>query len=132
MNRFSRTLSVPQLTVEEEANWFWAKTYAGDRYKFEDGTFKPDGSTDLSEVASYFNAAGFDFAQGAKAAAFNFFVNGITGYGKENNAPKLAFVFKTGDDGVSADRRLSLYPVTRRQKVKLQARRIWKPARAVT
>ena len=105
MNRFSRTLSVPQLTVEEEANWFWAKTYAGDRYKFEDGTFKPDGSTDLSEVASYFNAAGFDFAQGAKAAAFNFFVNGITGYGKENNAPKLAFVFKTGDDGVSADRR---------------------------
>jgi len=56
-------------------------------------------------VASYFNAAGFDFAQGAKAAAFNFFVNGITGYGKENNAPKLAFVFKTGDDGVSADRR---------------------------
>ena len=40
--------------------------------------------------ASYFNAAGFDFAQGAKAAAFNFFVNGITGYGKENNAPKLA------------------------------------------
>lgn len=105
MNRFSRTLSVPQLTVEEEANWFWAKTYAGDRYKFEDGTFKPDGNTDLSEVASYFNAAGFDFAQGAKAAAFNFFVNGITGYGKENNAPKLAFVFKTGDDGVSADRR---------------------------
>lgn len=105
MNRFSRTLSVPQLTVEEEANWFWAKTYAGDRYKFEDGTFKPDGSTDLSEVASYFNAAGFDFTQGAKAAAFNFFVNGITGYGKENNAPKLAFVFKTGDDGVSADRR---------------------------
>lgn len=105
MNRFSRTLSVPQLAVEEEANWFWAKTYAGDRYKFEDGTFKPDGSTDLSEVASYFNAAGFDFAQGAKAAAFNFFVNGITGYGKENNAPKLAFVFKTGDDGVSADRR---------------------------
>ena len=105
MNRFSRTLSIPALTVEEEANWFWAKTYAGDRYKFEDGTFKPDGSTDLSEVASYFNAAGFDFAQGTKAAAFNFFVNGITGYGKENNAPKLAFVFKTGDDDVSADRR---------------------------
>lgn len=66
MNRFSRTLSVPQLTVEEEANWFWAKTYAGDRYKFEDGTFKPDGNTDLSEVASYFNAAGFDFAQGQR------------------------------------------------------------------
>lgn len=32
MNRFSRTLSIPALTVEEEANWFWAKTYAGDRY----------------------------------------------------------------------------------------------------
>ena len=61
--------------------------------------------SDLSDVASYFNAAGFDFEQGAKAAAFNFFVNGITGYGKDNNAPKLAFVFKTGDDGVSADRR---------------------------
>ena len=66
MNRFSRTLSIPALTVEEEANWFWAKTYAGDRYKFEDGTFKPDGNTDLSEVASYFNAAGFDFAQGQR------------------------------------------------------------------
>ena len=31
--------------------------------------------------------------------------NGITGYGKTNNAPKLAFVFKTGDAGVSVDRR---------------------------
>ena len=101
MNRF-------QVTGTKFVKVIWKdgkKTYAGDRYKFEDGTFKPDGSTDLSEVASYFNAAGFDFAQGAKAAAFNFFVNGITGYGKENNAPKLAFVFKTGDDGVSADRR---------------------------
>ena len=43
MNRFSRTLSIPALTVEEEANWFWAKTYAGDRYDFTNGTFKPDG-----------------------------------------------------------------------------------------
>ena len=34
-----------------------------------------------------------------------FFSNGITGYGKTNNAPKLAFVFKTGDAGVSVDRR---------------------------
>ena len=105
MNRFSRTLSIPALTVEEEANWFWAKTYAGDRYDFTNGTFKPDGQTDVSDVASYFNATGFDFEQGAKAAAFNFFVNGITGYGKDNNAPKLTFVFKTGVDGVSTDRR---------------------------
>lgn len=40
MNRFSRTLSIPALTVEEEANWFWAKTYAGDRYDFTNGTFQ--------------------------------------------------------------------------------------------
>lgn len=105
MNRFSRTLAIPSLIVEEEANWFWAKTYAGDRYDFTNGTFKPDGQTDLSEVASYFNGTSFDFESGKKAAAFNFFTNGITGYGKDNNAPKLAFVFKTGDDGVSADRR---------------------------
>ena len=105
MNRFSRTLSIPALTVEEEANWFWAKTYAGDRYNFTNGTFKPDGKTDLSDVSSYFTATAFDFGAGKKAAAFNFFANGITGYGKTNNAPKLAFVFKTGDAGVSADRR---------------------------
>ena len=104
MNRFSRTLSVPQLTVEEEANWFWAKTYAGDRYKFEDGTFNPT-VTRTCRKWLLFQCSGFRFRTGAKAAAFNFFVNGITGYGKENNAPKLAFVFKTGDDGVSADRR---------------------------
>ena len=84
MNRFSRTLSIPALTVEEEANWFWAKTYAGDRYDFTNGTFKPDGKTDLSDVSSYFTATAFD---------------------KTNNAPKLAFVFKTGDAGVSVDRR---------------------------
>ena len=105
MNRFSRTLSIPALTVEEEANWFWAKTYAGDRYDFTNGTFKPDGKTDLSDVSSYFTATAFDFGAGKKAAAFNFFSNGITGYGKTNNAPKLAFVFKTGDAGVSVDRR---------------------------
>ena len=92
-------------TVEEEANWFWAKTYAGDRYDFTNGTFKPDGKTDLSDVSSYFTATAFDFGAGKKAAAFNFFSNGITGYGKTNNAPKLAFVFKTGDAGVSVDRR---------------------------
>ena len=82
MNRFSRTLSIPALTVEEEANWFWAKTYAGDRYDFTNGTFKPDGKTDLSDVSSYFTATAFDFGAGKKAAAFNFFSNGITGYGK--------------------------------------------------
>ena len=59
MNRFSRTLSIPALTVEEEANWFWAKTYAGDRYDFTNGTFKPDGKTDLSDVSSYFTATAF-------------------------------------------------------------------------
>ena len=53
----------------------------------------------------YFTATAFDFGAGKKAAAFNFFSNGITGYGKTNNAPKLAFVFKTGDAGVSVDRR---------------------------
>ena len=63
MNRFSRTLSIPALTVEEEANWFWAKTYAGDRYDFTNGTFKPDGKTDLSDVSSYFTATAFDFEQ---------------------------------------------------------------------
>lgn len=105
MNRFSTTLSIPALTVEPEENWLWAKTYVGDRYDFATGTFKPDGQKDMSDVASYFSVTGFDFKSGAKAAAFNFFVKGVTGYGKDNNAPKLAFVFKTGDDGVSADRR---------------------------
>lgn len=105
MNRFSGSLSVPAFTVEEEANWFWARTYAGDRYNFADGTFKPDGKTDMSDVASYFTATTFDFETGKKAAAFNFFANRITGYGKTDNAPKLAFVFKTGDTGVSIDRR---------------------------
>lgn len=66
MNRFSRTLSIPALTVEEEANWFWAKTYAGDRYDFTNGTFKPDGKTDLSDVSSYFTATAFDFGAGKK------------------------------------------------------------------
>lgn len=70
--------------------------------------------------------------RGAKAAAFNFFVNGITGYGKENNAPKLAFVFKTGDDGVSADRRFVVISGYAKAEGETAGRRIWKPARAVT
>ena len=80
MNRISRTLSITAITLEEQANWFWAKTYAGDRYDFTNGTFKPDGKTDLSDVSSYFTATAFDFGAGKKAAAFNFFSNGITGY----------------------------------------------------
>lgn len=106
MNRFATTLTLPSKTVAEQADWMFAQTFRDDRYNPANGTFKPDTKTDLSAVASYFKAGGFSPFNG-KAAAFNFFSAGITGYDKAGNAPKVVFVFKEGkgSEGVSADHR---------------------------
>lgn len=106
MNRFATTLTLPSKTVADQADWMFAQTFRDDRYNTANGTFKPDGKTDLSEVASYFKTGGFSPFNG-KAAAFNFFSAGITGYDKSGNAPKVIFAFKegSGKDGVSADHR---------------------------
>lgn len=90
MNRFSSKYSIPAYTADDP-NLLWAKTFVG-TYNIYTGLFKPDGATDMSEVASYHSATGFNFA-GNKAAAFNFFVDKVTSYKKDGNAPKLVFSF---------------------------------------
>ena len=104
MNRFYTTLTLPSKTIDQTGLMFAQSMHKG-VYTTNDGTFKPDGKKDLSEVASYFKAGGFTY--NGKAAAFNFFSAGITGYGKDGNAPKVIFAFKEGKDkaGVSADHR---------------------------
>ena len=100
MNRFYNKFHVANHSSNELLE---AKTYQGDRYDFATGTFKPDGKNDLSEAASYYNAVGFDFETAKKAAAFNFFSDKVTNYGKGGDAPTLHFIFKTGK--VSENRR---------------------------
>lgn len=104
MNRFYTTLTLPSNTIDE-AGLMFARSMHNGVYTTNDGTFKPDGKKDLSEVASYFKTGGFTYS--GKAAAFNFFSAGITGYGKDGNAPKVIFAFKEGKEkaGVSADHR---------------------------
>ncbi|MFS2880378.1 hypothetical protein ACTNAN_10975 [Phocaeicola vulgatus] len=118
MNRFYNKFHV----ADRSSNGLMqAKTYAGGRYDFANGTFKPDVNTDLSAVASYYNAAGFTF-DGKKAAAFNFFTDKVTNYGKNGDAPTLHFIFKDGK--VSADRRffnVTAYTATEGQTTGLDA-----------
>ena len=119
MNRFYDKFHV----LDQTSNTLmYAKTYAGVRYKFADGTFMPDGKTDLSSAASYYNTNGFDF-KGQKAAAFNFFTDKVTDYGKNGNAPTLHFIFKEGGK-VSANRRflnINAYTGTEGQATALDA-----------
>ncbi len=118
MNRFYNKFHVADLSSN---GLLHAKTYAGGRYDFTNGTFKPDVDTDLSAVASYYKAAGFTF-DGKKAAAFNFFTDQVTDYGKNGNAPTLHFIFKNGK--VSADRRffnITAYTATEGQATGLDA-----------
>ena len=118
MNRFYNKFHIADLSSD---GLMHAKTYAGGRYDFNDGTFKPDVNTDLSAVASYYNAAGFTF-DGSKAAAFNFFTDKVTDYGKNGDAPTLHFIFKDGK--VSADRRffnITAYTATEGQTTGLDA-----------
>lgn len=121
MNRFSSTLSVPEFKVEKSDSWLWAKTFVGGRYDLVTGEFKPDGATDWSSVASYYAANGFDFQSASKAAAFNFFVDQISDYGKDGDAPKLVFAFDTDQTtGVTEDSRfvvVSGYAKTEGDKV---------------
>ena len=118
MNRFYNKFHVADCSSN---GLMQAKTYAGGRYDFANGTFKPDVNTDLSAVASYYNAAGFTF-DGKKAAAFNFFTDKVTNYGKNGDAPTLHFIFKDGK--VSADRRffnVTAYTATEGQTTGLDA-----------
>ena len=119
MNRFYNKFHV----ADRSSNGLMhAKTYAGGRYDFASGTFKPDVNTDLSAVASYYKAGGFTF-DGKKAAAFNFFTDKVTNYGKNGDAPTLHFIFKN-DGKVSADRRffnITAYTGTEGQTTALDA-----------
>lgn len=68
------------------------------------------------------NTNGFDF-KGQKAAAFNFFTDKVTDYGKNGNAPTLHFIFKEGGK-VSANRRflnINAYTGTEGQATALDA-----------
>lgn len=118
MNRFYNKFHV----ADRSSNGLMqTKTHAGGRYDFANGTFKPDVNTDLSAVASYYNAAGFTF-DGKKAAAFNFFTDKVTNYGKNGDAPTLHFIFKDGK--VSAERRffnVTAYTATEGQTTGLDA-----------
>lgn len=100
MNRFSSKYSIPAYTADDPA-LLWAKTFVG-TYNIGDGSFKPDGATEMSEVASYSSLGGFNFA-GNKAAAFNFFADKITSYKKDGNAPKLVFAFNNGSEPYDPD-----------------------------
>ncbi|MCI6133281.1 MAG: hypothetical protein MR737_02700 [Parabacteroides distasonis] len=119
MNRFYNKFHVSDRSSN---GLMHAKTYAGGRYNFTNGTFKPDVNTDLSDVASYYQANGFTF-DGTKAAAFNFFTDKVTNYGKNGDAPTLHFIFKEGGK-VSADRRflnITAYTATEGQTTGLDA-----------
>lgn len=108
MNRFYTTLTLPSKAVET-ANLMFAKSMKNGVYDVNNGTFKPNGQKDLSDVVSYFKAGGFSYGNtGAKkAAAFNFFSTAVTSYTKDGDAPKVIFSFKdgSGKTGVSTDHR---------------------------
>lgn len=104
MNRFYNQFN--SVTLNSDGELMNAVTYMGGIYDFTNGTFKPNGVTDLSEAVSYYRTSGFDFAATTatpKAAAFNFFSDKVTSYAADGDAPTLHFVFKT--DKVDANHR---------------------------
>lgn len=94
MNRFYNNFKLSDLASSGEL--MFAKTFAGGVFNFENGEFRPDGVTELSEAATYFKKEGGLTIASGKAAAFNFFCDKITNYGKDGDAPTLHFIFKEG------------------------------------
>ena len=97
MNRFYNQFN--SVTLNSDGELMNAVTYMGGIYDFNNGAFKPNGTTDLSEAVSYYRTSGFDFAATTatpKAAAFNYFSDKVTSYAADGDAPTLHFVFKTG------------------------------------